>query len=200
MGVAMLGLVIGILTAAGVGLCARWIAGQCGCLPKTNDRIFGIAALVAFPCVVPFTLGGMIWLFTMERIGLNGAGADAILQRWGVPNGAASDLCYYRSARMSEFADFQMLETDFLAWMKVRGLTPRRFTFDDELRSLQWNFNGKPETVTTLVYPVRSRGNDAFATVQDGYCYHERYSERAESFETIIYDVNANRAYIFSPH
>jgi hypothetical protein len=200
MGVAMFGFGLGVILAIGVGTLAGAFAHWLRFSKKQVDQVFGIITLVAAVLLVMPTTGAVIWAFTLEYVGVDPPEADRIIAHWKVPSGAASDLCYFRSARMSEFFDFKISKSDFLKWMQTRGWQPQRYTFKEEWEQTKWTFNGRPENVGCDVDPRRDRDSAMPHYVLDGYCYHERFGERAEAFITIIYDVNEGRAYVVAPN
>jgi hypothetical protein len=70
--------------------------------PDIGTKFGAITAIVWFVMWLAPVAYAVQWMFTTERVGLNGPESDRILERWKVPPGTASDLCYFRSARMSE--------------------------------------------------------------------------------------------------
>jgi hypothetical protein len=201
MGVLTFGLGIGGLLAFGLGQVIVGLAQRFGQPSKRASWIGIVTMCIAMAFFGPLMMYAMISVLTIEKMGVGPPDSDRILAKWKVPGGAATDLCYYRSARLSEYFDFQISEADFLQWMKANGWKPQRYAFQNEWEQTHWTFNGRPEDAGCDVYPRRGRADEASSHyVLDGYCYHERFIERAEGFITIIYDVKEGRAYVESPN
>ena len=199
MGALFIGGMISFVAALAIGGAAGWVTRFFGA-PQKENKVFAVTFFVAWMLLAgPITITTM-WAFTVDKVGINGAEADQLLAHWKVPQGAASDVCYHRSARLSEYADFQISEPDFLKWMAAQGWTPQRYTTTDEYFTTTWIFNGRSVSIGIDADPVRKLDESEPTLIYDGYCYHERYGERAESYVTIKYDVPRQRAYITAPH
>src|SRR5690348_13902387 len=108
MGVVLFGVWAGGLLGAGVGLLSIRFIQRLGYSRQLANWLGIIAMTVSMALFVPALTCGLISVITIDRIGVNPPESDRMLAHWKVPPGAVTDLCYYRSARLSENFDFQI--------------------------------------------------------------------------------------------
>lgn len=164
-----------------------------GILRKAIAFILGVA--VAFAMVAP-TTRWLIRASTTTLVAMDSRKGEQRLELFGIPTGTTNDFCY----RFSLFgvtirADFEMAERDFHAWMKSQGWQTKRIVSESEY----WNTDGGSDIVlpdVAIVYPVRDYDLEQELEIRKGYYYFEYDQDNRDETTTVIYDLEAGRAYL----
>lgn len=178
MGIIGLGLFLSAIAAFGAGrLVLRFTK-------RFKYPLLGQVISIAIGMLVfcgAFLLGTSTMLNILNRtyVDMDPREGEQLLGSYGLPEGTTSDFCYhtyYAADGRSVYADFEMTEVDFLAWMKA----------------MDWPVSRIDERFPALVNPVRSTDADE---IKNGYVYSIDNESSGAWFE-VTFDLDAKRAYL----
>lgn len=195
--------ILGLLTAAGVWLTARLGAGYFG-----YDR-----SKLTIGCVLPLlvfaisTVCCFVWIpaaSTHSGVGVSAEVANGHLMTFDLPDEAVNvdfRTCIYDG--LTDAAEFDISEDNFLRWMASENRTPERFEIvDDEIVWSNADANVKygDSPACAFVTPVSSI-LDGHTTdevqVKRGY-YFDNYDPLGDdSGLTIVYDISRRRVFMW---
>ena len=190
-------IVVAILSFVPAGLIAAAIF-----LVGKRFTSIGVSATAA--CIAGFvvslfltqpTLSWIVSQSTDTRLNCNPNLASEVMETAELNADLIADFCFQTSFRSSSpVADFKMPLPDFLDWMMAEGWDPQEFNDESGHVQLRVSNSGdeKPISVTTKVFPLRSRGGQGEHLVTHGYLVHKRVGESARTF---IYDMDSERVY-----
>ena len=177
---------------------AGFVASRVGRLFSSRVASRRIGRWVGLMSFAVFLVGLPYWMSRPSvYIDMPSAEGERLLRHVGLPSGTTEDFCYrFSLVGVTVLADFTISEPEFLRWMGSQGWTASRFHTDgtDGFVACAVEGGGK-HYVDVSVSPVRTYDAGVELVPKEGYVFFTSHPDHADNTTTIIYDLEAGRAY-----